>query len=136
LADSPAGLFRLVTERLSDAELIPIFGHPERSRAVQRHPTLIEAARREGALVQVVAPSLLGRWGRGVATAAWGLVGAGWVDLLGSDAHGTRSRGVHLAEAAELVAARIGEEAASKMTQRTPALVVRGLSPESAAARP
>jgi protein-tyrosine phosphatase len=128
LADSPPALFRVVTERLSDAGLVPIFGHPERSRAVQRHPTLIEAARREGALVQVVAPSLLGRWGRGVASVAWGLVGARWADLLGSDAHGTRSRGVHLAEAAELIAARIGEETASEMTERTPALVVRGLT--------
>jgi protein-tyrosine phosphatase len=135
LADSPPALFRLVTKRLSDAGLVPIFGHPERSRAVQRHPTLIEAARREGALVQVVAPSLLGRWGRGTASAAWGLVGAGWVDLLGSDAHGTRRRGVHLAEAAELVAARIGEEAAREMTERAPALVVQGRKPEATAAR-
>jgi protein-tyrosine phosphatase len=134
LADSPPGLFGPVIERLSNAGLVPIFGHPERSRAVQRHPTLIEAARREGALVQVVAPSLLGRWGRGAASAAWGLVGAGWVDLLGSDAHGIRSRRVHLAEATELVAARVGEEAASEMTERTPALVVRGLTPEATAA--
>jgi protein-tyrosine phosphatase len=134
IADSPAGLFGVVAERLSNAGLVPIFGHPERSRAVQRHPTLIEDARRKGALVQVVAPSLLGRWGRGVASAAWGLVGAGWVDLLGSDAHGARSRRVHLAEAADLVAGRVGGEAASEMTERTPALVVRGLRPEPATA--
>ena len=134
LADSPPGLFGVVIERLSDAGLVPIFGHPERSRAVLRHPTLIEDARRAGALVQVVAPSLIGRWGRGVASTAWGLVGAGWVDLLGSDAHGVRSRGVHLAEAAELVAGRVGGEAASEMTERTPALVVRGLRPAPAPA--
>lgn len=132
LADSPPGLFMIVTERLSEAGLVPIFGHPERSRAVHRHPTLIEDARGEGALVQVVTPSLLGRWGRGVASAAWGLVAAGWVDLLGSDAHGTRSRGVHLAEAAELVADRVGREAANELTERRPALVVRGLSSEPA----
>jgi protein-tyrosine phosphatase len=129
LADSPPGLFTLVTERLADAGLVPIFGHPERSRAVQRHPTLIEAARREGALVQVVAPSLLGRWGRAVSSTAWGLVVARWADLLGSDAHGTRSRRVHLAEAADLLATRIGAEAASEMTERAPALVVRGITP-------
>jgi protein-tyrosine phosphatase len=131
VGDSPAGYFIVVTERLAEAGLVPIFGHPERSRAVHRRATLIEEVRSKGALVQVVAPSLLGRWGRGVASAAWGLVEAGWVDLLGSDAHGTRGRGVHLGEAAELVAARVGRAAASRMTERTPALVVRGLSPES-----
>jgi protein-tyrosine phosphatase len=135
LADSAAGVFTLVTERLLDAGLVPIFGHPERSRAVQRHPTLLEAARRDGALVQVVAPSLLGRWGRVVASAAWRLIGAGWVDLLASDAHGARRRGVHLAEASELVAARIGAKAVGDMTQRTPSLVVRGLRHEATAAR-
>ena len=132
MAVSPAGLFTVVRERLSEAGLVPVFGHPERSRAVQRHPTLIEDARSKGALVQVVAPSLLGRWGRAVASAAWGLVGAGWVDLLGSDAHGARRRGVHLAEAAEHLAARVGPEAATEMMERRPALVVRGLSLEPA----
>lgn len=131
-ANSPPGLFMVVNERLSEAGLVPIFGHPERARAVHRHATLIEEVRTQGALVQVVAPSLLGHWGRGVASAAWKLVAAGWVDLLGSDAHAPRGRGVHLAEAAELVAARVGREAAIAMTERTPAFVVRGLSPEPA----
>lgn len=125
LPDSPGGLFDAASDRLQEAGLTPIFAHPERCRAVQRHPTLVEDARRRGALVQVVAPSLIKRWGRGVAAAAWSLVGAGWVDLLGSDAHGARRRGVHLAEAAELVEARFGAETTRDLIRRNPALVVQ-----------
>jgi protein-tyrosine phosphatase len=124
LPDSPAGLFDAVADRLDEAGLVPIFAHPERCRAVQRHPMLIEQARDRGALVQVVAPSLVRRWGRGVASAAWGLLGAGWVDLLGSDAHGARRRGVHIAEAVELVEARFGAEVAADLVRRNPAQVL------------
>jgi protein-tyrosine phosphatase len=124
LPDSPGGLFDAVADRLEEAGLVPIFAHPERCRAVQRHPTLVEDARDRGALVQIVAPSLVRRWGRGVASAAWGLLGAGWVDLLGSDAHGARRRGVHLAEAVELVEKRFGAEVARDLVRRNPARVL------------
>ncbi|MGH2920865.1 MAG: tyrosine-protein phosphatase [Gaiellaceae bacterium] len=125
LPDSPGGLFGAVSDRLEEeAGLVPIFAHPERCRAVQRHPTLIEDARRRGALVQIVAPSLIRRWGRGVASAAWGLLGAGWVDLLGSDAHGATRRGVHLAKAVELIRARFGAELARDVVLRNPARVL------------
>lgn len=124
LPDSPAGLFEAVGERLAEVGLTPIFAHPERCRAVHRHPTLMEEARERGALVQVVAPSLIRRWGRSVATAAWNLLGAGWVDLLGSDAHGVRRRRVHLAEAVGLIEARFGAELAQNLVVRNPSRVV------------
>jgi protein-tyrosine phosphatase len=128
LPDSPAGLFEATADRLEDAGLIPVFGHPERSRAVQRHPTLVEQARERGALIQIVAPSLIGRWGRSVASAAWGLLGAGWVDLIGSDAHGAHRRGVHLAEALELVEERLGPDVARAVVGVNPARILRPAS--------
>jgi protein-tyrosine phosphatase len=124
LPDSPGALFAAVHDRLEETELVPIFAHPERARSVQRHPMLIEDARGRGALVQIVAPSLIQRWGRGVAACAWGLLGAGWVDLLGSDAHGARRRGVHLAEAVERVRARLGADLADNLVRRNPARVL------------
>jgi protein-tyrosine phosphatase len=128
LPDSPAGLFDAAADRLGEAGLVPVFGHPERSRAVQRHPMLVEDARRRGALIQIVAPSLIGRWGRGVASAAWGLLGAGWVDLVGSDAHGVHRRGVHLAEALALVTDRLGTDVARDVIRLNPARIVRPAS--------
>ena len=126
LPDSPVGLFEAVADRLEEGGLVPIFAHPERCRAVQRHPTLLEEVRERGALVQMVAPSLIQRWGRSVGSTAWGLLGAGWVDLLGSDAHGVRRRRVHLAEAVQLVEKRFGAEIASDLVQRNPARVLGG----------
>ena len=64
VADTPAPFFASVLDRLRPVGLVPVFAHPERSRAVQRDPALLAASRRDGALVQTVAPSLVGRWGR------------------------------------------------------------------------
>ncbi|HYZ18052.1 MAG TPA: CpsB/CapC family capsule biosynthesis tyrosine phosphatase [Gaiellaceae bacterium] len=124
IPDTPVGFFAAVADRLAPTGLVPIFAHPERCRAVQRHPTLLESVRDRGALVQVVAPSLIRRWGRGVASAAWGLLGAGWVDLIGSDAHGVRRRGVHLREAVELVEKRFGADVVRDLVRRNPARVL------------
>jgi protein-tyrosine phosphatase len=125
LPNSPGNVFEVTAARASEAGLTPIFAHPERSRAIQRHPSLVEEARTEGALIQLVAPSLIGRWGRAVATTSWSLLGAGWVDLVGSDAHGAQRRRVHLAEAAELVAVRLGGEVVSTLFEANPARILR-----------
>jgi protein-tyrosine phosphatase len=124
LADSPTSLFALVGERLGTRGLVPIFGHPERSRAVQRHPSAVDQARRDGALVQLVAPSLLGRWGPQVARAALELLDTGRADLLASDAHGARRRRAHLAAAGELVEQRLGGGVLTELTERGPEKVL------------
>jgi protein-tyrosine phosphatase len=131
LPDSPDGFFAAALERVQSASLVPIFGHPERSRAVQRRPSLLDPFRREGALVQVVAPSLLGRWGRRAENAAWRIVDAGRADLLGSDAHGSRRRRVHLRETCELLTERLGPGVVSELTERKPERVVGGIQPEA-----
>lgn len=131
LADTPPPFFAAVLERLTEAGLAVIFAHPERCRALQRHAGLVDGIRRRGALLQVVAPSLLGRWGKEVAALAWRLVDTGRADLLGSDAHGVRRRSVHLGEAAALVRERLGDAAVSELTERRPASVLAGLAPPS-----
>ena len=116
----------LVRRRLAQLDLIAVFGHPERCRAVQRKPEALRALRDEGALVQIVAPSVIGRWGRETSGAALELIDAGLVDLLGSDAHGAERRRPHLFAAAELVARRWGDEARVTMTERMPARLLEG----------
>ncbi len=123
---TPSALATLV-ERATGLGLAPVLAHPERSRAVQRRVAVLDPLRAAGALVQVVAPSLLGRWGEDVAAAAWRLVDTGRADLLASDAHGTRRRRVHLREATALVRRRLGDGVAAQMTEERPARVVRGL---------
>jgi protein-tyrosine phosphatase len=106
--DSLPNLVAAVVERLAGEELAPVFAHPERWPAVQRDPTILDPARSDGALLQVVAPSLTGRWGDAVREAAWELLEEGRADLVGSDAHDTGRRGVELAAARGLVFDRLG----------------------------
>ena len=117
---TPAEFFALVTTRIARAGLLPIFAHPERSRAVQRDVHALDDVRAGGALVQAVAPSIVGRWGREVEAAVWSLLESDRVDLIGSDAHGVQRRRCHLQRAAELVATRIGVDAAAELTERRP----------------
>lgn len=125
---TPAGFLPSLGARLEKAGLLPILAHPERCRAVQRRPAILDAARAEGALVQVVAPSLTGVWGEEVSATAWKLLNTGRADLLASDAHGRRSPPA-LAAATDLVAERLGDKVAHRLTDGRPRLVVRGVHP-------
>lgn len=129
LPDTPAVSLETCVERLAEAGLIAIFAHPERSPDVGRHFSALDDVRGQGALVQVVAPSLLGRWGPGAEETAWRLVETGRVDLLGSDAHGVRRRRPHMREAAALIAARVGRGAVGELTEDNPAAILRGVDP-------
>jgi protein-tyrosine phosphatase len=126
LPDTTAAFLPMIHERLAQAALLPIYAHPERSHAVQKSVSVLDSLRREGALVQVVAPSLIGRWGPEIRDAAWRLVDTGRADLLASDAHGDTRRRPHLREAAGLIAERLGEERVEELTQRRPAAVLGG----------
>jgi protein-tyrosine phosphatase len=117
---TPLATLELMQRTLAGYGLRTVFGHPERCRAVQRQPDALRALRDDGALVQIVAPSLLGRWGPEAGATAWELLERGLVDLLASDAHGLVRRRPHLRAAAELVADRFGEDARTALTVGTP----------------
>ena len=63
LPDTAAITLETISDLLPGLDLAPIFAHPERCRALRRGLSPLDDARRQGALVQVVAASLLGRWG-------------------------------------------------------------------------
>jgi protein-tyrosine phosphatase len=127
--NTPPGFFAAVESRLARAALYAIFAHPERCLAVQRRPSLLDATRRNGSLVQVVAPSLVGRWGRAAGATAWRLVDSGRADLIASDAHGCARRRPHLREATTLITRRLGDSVSALLTERNPALVLEGGHP-------
>jgi protein-tyrosine phosphatase len=118
--DTPTGFVGLLLERLAEVGLTPVLAHPERCAAVRSQPRLLDAAREQGALVQVVAPSLVGHWGEEAGAAAWRLLETGRVDLLASDAHRPGPRGLHMAVAIPLVAERLGIDALHALTERGP----------------
>jgi protein-tyrosine phosphatase len=123
--DTPAGLVEVALTRVSEIGLTPVFAHPERCRAVRSQPRVLDSAHAAGALVQVVAPSLSGRWGEATAEAAWRLLESGRVDLLASDAHRARHAGERLTRVLELVSARIGRQALIELTETNPARVIK-----------
>ena len=130
LHDTPAAFFEALFSRLEPVGLLPVVAHPERCRALQRGNALVDWIRRQGGVLQVVAPSLIGRFGAETAETAWKLVDTGRAGLLASDAHGTRRRSVRLREATDLVRRRLGDAFAADLTEHQPALVLAGEAPD------
>lgn len=122
--ETPAGLVSVLLERLRQFGHLPVFAHPERCRAVRSQPRILDSARDSGALVQIVASSVVGKWGRETAAAAWQLLDSGRVDIIGSDAHGPRPGGLHLSVALDLVARRLGATALHDLTEGRPAQLI------------
>jgi protein-tyrosine phosphatase len=122
--DTAAPFVELATARVQALELVTVFAHPERSRAVQRDAAVIAEARAAGALTQVVASSLAGSWGDSVRRAAWEMLHAGDADMLASDAHRVRDA-FRFRDVADRVRERFGEEACARLVSITPAALVR-----------
>ncbi len=129
LPDTPAVSLATISDRLADAGLVPVFAHPERCRALGRSFAALDEARNAGALVQVVATSLVGRWGDEIEAVAWRLVDTGRADVIASDAH-HRGHGPAFAQAAALVSDRLGESVRRELTERRPGLIVAGVHPD------
>jgi protein-tyrosine phosphatase len=132
LGDTSLPSLIAIRERLGEAGVQLVLGHPERCRAVQRRLGILDSLRADGALLQVVAPSLIGRWGPEAEATAWHLVDTGRADLLGSDAHSMRRRRPHLRETCELVAARLGDGVVAELTERRPRLLLDGTDADAA----
>lgn len=128
LPDTSPSALLAIRVRLDDAGVRVILAHPERCRALHRRPSLLDPLRADGVLLQVVAPSLIGRWGPDVELTAWRLVDTGRADLLASDAHGTSRRRPHLREACDLIEERLGSGVVVELTERAPAAVLDGAS--------
>jgi len=73
--------------RLRSAGVVPVLAHPERYSGLTRESDLPQQWREAGALLQVNAGSLTGRYGAEAQSIAHGLLRAGLVDYIGSDYH-------------------------------------------------
>lgn len=123
--DTPAGVVRLILDRAQELGTQVVLAHPERCRAVRDHLRLIDGARERGALIQVVAPSLVGRWGKGASVAAWQLVQTGRADLLASDSHRGRPGSQNLSASVAQLARHVPPWRIVEMTITGPSKLVR-----------
>lgn len=95
--------------------IVPIIAHPERYAKVIETPSVVYEWIKEGALIQITAGSLTGRFGQLVQKTTELLLKHNQVHFIGSDAHSPRNRRPELKKAMQAAAALIGVEQASKL---------------------
>ena len=102
----------------------PIIAHPEFYPQLAGDHDLVARLVDAGATFQLTAMSLLGDFGRRARLAATGLLDAGLVHFVASDAHGLAHRPPGLAAVRRLIAARHGATVARRLTHDNPRSVL------------
>ena len=130
-----------VIAEVLEADQQIVIAHPERYRFPAGLDPIetIAAWREQGALLQVNAGSLTGHYrdsSPGSEALAWRLIETGLVDLLATDHHGSRRRGVSLRSAYDALAAAGRELQALALLGTTPARIADGTAVYSPVADP
>jgi protein-tyrosine phosphatase len=106
--------------QLSLSGMTPIITHPERNPILSRQPERMAEWLKAGALIQVTAGSLTGRFGQTAERAALWLLDHQWVHFLATDAHNTDSRPPLLRPAFDLVAQQYDPATAERLCIANP----------------
>jgi protein-tyrosine phosphatase len=124
--------------QLSLSGMTPIITHPERNLILARQPERMFEWLKAGALIQVTASSLSGRFGPMAEQAADWLLGHRWVHFLATDAHNTDSRPPQLRSAFDAVADRYDLATAERLCVANPRAAFYGeaLEPQPEPAAP
>ncbi|MFC4025120.1 tyrosine-protein phosphatase [Oceanobacillus longus] len=77
----------------------PIIVHPERNQELIEHPSRLYEFVKKGALTQVTAASIVGKFGKNIQKFSHQLVEANLTHFIASDAHNTTTRGFCMDEA-------------------------------------
>jgi protein-tyrosine phosphatase len=115
----------LLTELMARG-VTPVVSHPERNSSLTRSPEAVAAWIGEGALLQVTAASLTGRFGPVAERVAWHWLATGAASFVATDAHDTDARGPCMTRAIEAITHRLGEPAARRACTLNPARLLAG----------
>lgn len=107
------------------AGYVPILTHPERLTWIEQHYDVVCALDELGVAVQLTAGSVTGTFGKRAQYWSERMLDEGRVDILATDAHGTRGRPPILSVARDEVARRLGEAAGKAMTVSNPAHILK-----------
>lgn len=127
---APPRLEQLAFDVMS-AGYMPLITHPERLTWIESHYDVIKQMAHGGAWVQITAGAVTGRFGRRPKYWAERMLDEGLVHILATDAHNLRNRSPNLSHARELVAERLGEQAAADMVLTRPRGVLDNVAPSS-----
>lgn len=121
----PIGAKRVFRELISEG-IVPIITHPERNFEFIQSPNLLFELMKEGALTQVTAMSITGRFGSVSREAAYFFLAHNLVHVIASDAHDAQWRTPTLAEAVKAAAEIIGAEKAEALVEHNPKAILKG----------
>jgi len=95
----------------------PILVHPERHHIFQEHPNRLFELIQHGAVTQLTAGSLTGRFGKKVKKLSEDLLRHNFIQLIASDAHQPKKRGFELQEAYRIAGKIIGRQAVYQLME-------------------
>jgi protein-tyrosine phosphatase len=104
--------------------MAPIITHPERNYSLLESPEKIKHLRDSGALFQVTAMSITGRFGNQIRSFSHMLLKNGFVDFVASDAHSVTRRTPVLSETYVEVSQRFQEGLAERIFLKNPECVI------------
>lgn len=105
----------------------PLIAHPERNRELMRCPEAAVQLVEQGALFQVTAASLTGRFGEKVQSFTHWLLQRGLVGFVASDAHHAVKRPPSMSKAHRVLSKTYGEQVANELCRDNPALLTHHL---------
>lgn len=92
------------------AGYIPIIVHPERNQELIENPGKLYEFVKKGALTQVTAASIVGKFGKSIQKFSHQLIETNLTHFIASDAHNTTSRGFVMSEAFEIIKSRYASD--------------------------
>lgn len=107
------------------AGFVPVIVHPERNVTLREHHSILYDFVCSGALTQVTAASLTGRFGKKVQIYSRQLIEANQCHFLASDAHDTVKRGFHMKEAEALIQTDWGQVKVDQLRSHAQAVVMQ-----------
>lgn len=120
---SPIAFRAQVTTAISQcisAGKVPVIAHAERYDVFRQDPALAEDVIQMGALIQLNADSILGKWGFGVKRYCHKLLQKEMVHFVASDAHDIKRRPPTLLRAYNKICKKYGEKYAKRIFWRNP----------------
>lgn len=106
--------------------IVPVITHPERNPILIANPSRLAAWLRRGALVQVTAASLLGRFGHRIQVTTEKLIEKNWAHVVASDAHHVIRRPPAMREAYQYLGHKFGQETADRLCVHNPREIFYG----------
>nr|WP_306267830.1 CpsB/CapC family capsule biosynthesis tyrosine phosphatase [Pararhizobium sp. IMCC3301] len=121
---APPGLLNLV-KNLIGKGFFPIVTHPERLRWIEKQYKLVIDMRNAGALIQLTAASIVGKFGSRAQYWSERMLDDRLVDVVASDTHHPIRRPPLLSKARDSISLRMSEKEAVEMTVHTPQAILQ-----------